>query len=377
MATFKAQVESLVGTVTDTTGLDVWLTEAAKMLSNLIPEGELHRYASATTTTTYQLSLTGKRVLSVRKGSWPAYQVPLGWEGKVTDTNSLHYAQAHDPKFIIATDVLYVYPAATPEASVLVYSYPSVANTDSAIASFPDELEPAVVRWAAMMVVLKKIYDVVFQSYGSHVWAGPVTPPSAPLASSLAWTTVIGQNPAATTVGSFPLAPTYTPPTLDLTTPYGELDTALDTEEDVEQAQAKINEIQARIGEYQAKVQNGQIAFQASYVTWEEEVKKAFENARLAQEKILTEAKLDLDVEQLNAIKTLEADVTEYQQNLTRYQIQVQGFVAEVQDAVAEFANVLERMKAQFVGYSDLYKVLASEYDLILQMYLKTIGAQK
>lgn len=376
MATFKAQVESLVGTITDTSGLDVWLTEAAKMLSNLIPETELHRYASATTTTTYTLSLASKRALTVRKGSWPAQRVSPDMEGKVTDTNSLHYATAYSPVFLIAGETLYAYPAATPEATVLVYTYPTVLYTDSAVALFPDELEPAIVRWAAKAALISRIAAYLKTTLDSLTWT-IASVPSAPAAASFSFTSILGGDITVTTIGAFPAAPTISAPTLDLTTPYSELDTALDTEEDVEQAQAKINEIQARISEYQADLQVAVASFQASLQTWSEEVKKDFEEARLAQEAIITDAKMDNDVETTNNIKVLEADIAEYQSNLAKYQAEVQAYAAEATAEAHYHSSMISKIQAEVAGNKLAADMLQAEFDATIQMYLKTIGAQK
>ena len=79
MATFKAQIENLVGSVNDDTALTTWLTDGAKELINLFPD-ELKMECSTITALTsdapMDLDASGKILHVTRENSDAGYHTP-------------------------------------------------------------------------------------------------------------------------------------------------------------------------------------------------------------------------------------------------------------------------------------------------------------
>ena len=168
MATFKVQIEDITGAVGDDNGLTQWLTDGAKEIINILPSKLKEKCATisivnATNGTTLDMDAGGEILqvtrLSANSGG---YQIPCRnihpMYGDLTnDSASLYYATVTDPVYWITSNssgvsTLFVKPTATDSQPSNVYrvAYPSVANTDSVIANFPNEAEYLVVLYAAI-----------------------------------------------------------------------------------------------------------------------------------------------------------------------------------------------------------------------------------
>jgi len=158
MATFISQVENYTGTFSDTGAVDGWLTAAASSIIDRLNPSKLEKYAQDVDITANGLSLQDYRVFGIRKSGTKARYVDGNMKAQAIDSDSIHYALTLDPVFFNEAGKVYLYAegiATTGTAYAL--AYPTVANTESAVANFPDELEQALVLYAAEHACLDKM----------------------------------------------------------------------------------------------------------------------------------------------------------------------------------------------------------------------------
>jgi hypothetical protein len=167
VATFKAQIENLVGSVNDDTALTTWLTDGAKELINLLPD-ELKMECSTITALTsdapMDLDASGKILHVTRENSdagyhTPCRQIPSAYGGMASSGSGhmMYEPTVSDPVYWIASDTggnpkLFIKPDPTTNQPAQVHhvAFPSPAYGDSTIANFPDEAEYLVVLYAAI-----------------------------------------------------------------------------------------------------------------------------------------------------------------------------------------------------------------------------------
>ena len=177
MATFQVQVEDMVGTVggdsSDTTALASFLTDGAKDVINHMPLSLL-RLCSAEVSFTPQSvgsessasTLNTAKVYNIRRNDGTIDQqcrlIRTSLKGRASDSDDMEYATVTDPVYYIESNFLNILPSSS--SAVGKYSevqYPAVAYGDSAISTFPDELESLVVLYAAMKGMERIITDTI------------------------------------------------------------------------------------------------------------------------------------------------------------------------------------------------------------------------
>ena len=160
MATFEAQVEGLTSLAIDgssaptQTELTQFLTDGAKEVINLLPEGLLPLCASSVSFTSGSASTlnTGKVLHVLRSDgdiNQPCRSIPAMYKGKYSDPDDMNYASVTDPAFFVENNSIDVLPVGG-SCKYSEVQYPSVAYDGTAIAVFPDEAERAVVLSAAI-----------------------------------------------------------------------------------------------------------------------------------------------------------------------------------------------------------------------------------
>jgi len=160
MATFEAQVEGLTSLSIDgssaptQTELTQFLTDGAKEVINLLPEGLLPLCSSSVSFTSGSASTlnTGKVLHVLRSDgdiSQPCRSIPAMYKGKYSDPDDMNYATVTDPAFYVENNTIDVLPAGG-SCTYSEVQYPAVAYGDSAIAVFPDEAEYLVALYASI-----------------------------------------------------------------------------------------------------------------------------------------------------------------------------------------------------------------------------------
>ena len=163
MATFKVQIEDLVGSVGDDSALSQWLTDGAREILRVLPP-ELKQNCITISEITSSSGLTnidtkGEIVAVTRTDSsgrtiQSGRQIPTWAYGRAVDSSSLlYFGTVSDPVYYIYNNSLRVKPdpdSSGQEAIVHHLVAPSVANTADVIEAFPNEAEHLVVLYASI-----------------------------------------------------------------------------------------------------------------------------------------------------------------------------------------------------------------------------------
>ena len=175
MATFSAQIISLVGETPVQSELDTWCLEAVKEIAMQLP-ASMHEKCSDkstlnTSTTTLDLNTaTVGRVLYCTRNNGTydkSCRLVSSSEAHLVDdsTATNFYATADDPAYFIRDNILEIKPTPTNAQNGFVYHivYPASvdASSDSVIANFPNEAENLIVLYAAMKQLQNYMSDEV------------------------------------------------------------------------------------------------------------------------------------------------------------------------------------------------------------------------
>ena len=105
MATFSAQVVDLVGTFSDETALDTFITEGANEVINAMPRPILERVAEETSVTDGTTTSEGHKILYVLRNDGtidqPCRLVPAFKRGRIQDSSDMEFATTSDPAYEI------------------------------------------------------------------------------------------------------------------------------------------------------------------------------------------------------------------------------------------------------------------------------------
>ena len=158
---------------------------------------------------------------------------------------------------------------------------------------------------------------------------------------------------ASTYTGS---APTFTKPSVAPN--FAQVNTHLDTNEDVELAQVKIQEIGAQISEYSADIQNEQAEFNKENVLYQSAIQESMQEVQIANQVNLAQAQSDLQTaisnkdrdqqRQLqNGVNDMQAIINDNNRKISLYQSEVQTYQADVSKQVQEYTQKLSRYQLE------------------------------
>ena len=169
MATFQVRIEDLVGVVettyksasSDTVAINDAFREAIYEIINMAPPHMMHNFSATSSEVTSNGSANpNMKILQVLRESGvdgdfvECKEMGLNLETKVQNPSSPFFATKQNPVFVRRDAKIYVYPAPAASPNAFKYTYANYPSGDyhdqSAIATFPDELEYAVVYGAAV-----------------------------------------------------------------------------------------------------------------------------------------------------------------------------------------------------------------------------------
>ena len=349
---FDTQIQDLVGTsFTDQTAMDQWAADACKEIINRLPRDLKMKCATRSTlnasTTTLDLDSKGAILhatrLSADSGGYEkACRRIDGRYGDLTnDSNDLHYyATATDPVYFITNNssgnpTLFVRPNPTNAQPSYIHhiSYPTVdVSADSTIANFPDEAEYLVVLYTSMKALHQQM-----NSKQSDLPS--LALPPAPTSPTLS-TTAVSFSQAA---------PTFTKPAVALD--FAQVNTYIDTNEDVELSSAKLQEISAQLNEFNSNINNEQTEFNKENVEYQAQLQISLANAQF--------------------------DNQEDARKLQKFQTEVSTYQAEVNSKVQEFTQNLQKHSTDYQWLVAQYGQLKSDYSQGLQALSGVRPAQK
>ena len=156
MATFSAQVVDLVGTFSDETALDSFITAGANEVINAMPRPMQELVAEETSFTNTTTS-EGSKVLHVMRNDGtidqPCRRIPARYRGRIQDSSDMQYATSTDPAYYVQDALVTIFPTGTGKlVSMPTYgeASPLDASAISAITNFPNEAEYLVILYASI-----------------------------------------------------------------------------------------------------------------------------------------------------------------------------------------------------------------------------------
>lgn len=214
----KTQVEAYVGTVTDTTALDQYLTDSAKILVDVIPPDKIDAFlAMVTIDPSAGVACDNYRVMYAALDTRRAARVTPDLAGMLGDASSLMRATAFSPRYYILDGKCFIMPAAGSALYFLGMAYPTVLNSATDIPNFPHPLIPAVVLDAASRVVSKKVVDFIVSTLSTLAF-NEQPAPTPPTLATISVEDAAAAGVTAPVWDAFGTPPTFTAPTITLPT---------------------------------------------------------------------------------------------------------------------------------------------------------------
>lgn len=360
MATFKARIESIIGSVSDDAAISDWCTEGARRVVQYLPESKLENYpTTALTDAGSGISIASYRPIRAHKSGYGARRIDPSLRARAADSSSNHYALTTDPVWYIELSKAYVLPSG---GSVIAIAFPTVAYGDSTISTFPIEHENAVVLYACIRGRLRQIYDLINTNLGGLSFSTQ-TAPTAPSAPVFVYTNATGETILATTI-SFSDTVSYSPPVFSGS--FTNTDTAL-TNEDIELANGHLNKVNSQLDEYQKDLFNSLNQFNQEAKQAELNLQEAIAQAQITQQQLITQAELTTNVDTQNKLRNYEAQVSQYRSELERYGAQLQAYVTQVNEETSRFGSRIQQYIQQSNSYLAQLQSLYVEYNEIMK----------
>ena len=440
MADFKEQIEDMIGTVGDDQYLADSMNAVAKEIINAMPENKLWAVGEESDEQTSNgFLLEDGKVLGVYRENGTndefvsCKEVPIYFERKVQDSNSLFYPSKEEPVFLLKNGSVNVYPlpASTGEKAFKVVSvaYPAVTSvtisTLSTIANFPNEVEHLLILGASarglqyLMARVKSnlsglapsftapsfptistlslstppsVPSISAQSvsslgtaptYSKPIFVAPTFPtigtlsvsgaPAIPVLSSLAYSnaskTAFGDSVAMTSLGT---PPSYISPTASIDT--GQLITFLETNEDPELAGVQIERMRVELGKYQADLSDRLNDFNESAESYRADIQKKIKQADIDIAEAQIDAQNGTNVSIQNEAKQLEADLSNNKLVLEKYTSELGSYQTTVSGEVQTFVN--NEIQHKFQKWVTEYSSELQRYQLDIQNELNVFNKE-
>jgi len=245
-------------------------------------------------------------------------------------------------------------PTLTPY-SAPTHSAPA-APTINAL-SLPTTPDPAAIVGAPSFTYS----DATFTAIASTTISTPSTPPSysGPTGiDSLAGTPAqgtIGDNTSQDSLNEW----------------FSTLAQLIENEEDPELAQQALGRIQAFVASSNSAIQNALGDFQASLESYKGELQQSINQAQIAQQQLIEQARLEEDADKANQMAALQTQIKEYEDKLQYFAQQVSVYGAEVQADVQEWtANELQaKINYYFQEYKNSLELFMAQQQNAMNTY--------
>ena len=419
---FDTQITDLVGGTIDQTACDQWAADACKEIIHVLPDKLKAKCSTisiinVTNGTTLDLDGIGDILsitrLSADSGGYylPCREIPAMYGDLANDSTDLnYYATVTDPVYYITSNssdvaTLFVKPTTTDAQPANAYhiTYPTVdVSVVSTIANFPDEAEYLVVLYVA----IKQLHQYM-NSKKSDL--PTLSLPSVPVRTAQTAFSSYTSGLSETDPGTFQIsavapavpalsttsvsfsqtAPTFTKPVVAPN--FSQVNTYIDTNEDIELASAKLQEISAQLSEYSANIQNEQIEFNKESVEYQAQLQISIQNAQFDNQedaRKLQKFQAEASTYQVNINKEVQQYSTKLSQyqlelntsyqawaktetdNIQLYQADSSKYQAEVTTKVQEFTQNLQKHSTDYSWYQSQYAQLKADYQQGLQQLI-------
>ena len=415
MATFSAQVVDLIGTFSDETALDTFITEGANQVIDAMPRPVLERIAEETTVTDGTTTSEGHKILYVLKNDGtidqPCRQIPAYKRGRVQDSSDMEFATDTDPVYYIQDGKINIFPNGNGlMVSVPTYSQssPLDASAISTITNFPDEYEYLVTTYAAIKALQQNMSGLIESDLSISASA-----PSAPSIGTVSYSAATNADASSTAVGAITVAtvskadisgdvPAYTKPssTVDFAT-LSSSDSSAGTEaslgfddfvasEDPEMATISLQKQQELLRAYQIDIQNElnefnkentryQANVQAELAKHNSDLQKALRQAQIDAADAQQEAAQATDVDKFNksqdqvlalqnAAQTLQATIQNNDDIIQKFLAEMNRYTALVNTEVQTYVQNFQNNAQKFQNAQVQQAKLQADYDKGIQL---------
>ena len=383
MATFSAQVVDLVGTFSDETALDSFVTEGANEVISAMPRSAMERVAEETTVTDGSTTSEGHKIIYVLRNDGtidqPCRRVSAYKRGRVQDSSDMEFATTSDPVYYIQDGKINIFPNGNGlMVSIPTYSQssPLDASGISTITNFPDEYEYLVVLYAAIKALQQNLSGLVEADFSISA--------SAPSAPSLA--TLSGGSVSPITVASVSKAdisgdvPAYTKPSSSVD--FGTLsssDTSAGTEanlgfddfinsEDVEMASISLQKQQELLRAYQLDIQNELNEYNKENARYQANVQAELAKHNSDLQKALRQAQLDGSDAQQESAQTLQAAIQNNDDLVQKFLAELNKYTAQVNSEVQTYSQNVANNAQKFQHTVAQQSKLQADYDKGIQI---------
>ena len=383
MATFSAQVVDLVGTFSDETALDSFVTEGANEVISAMPRRAMERVAEETAVTDGTTTSEGHKILYVLRNDGtidqPCRQVPAYKRGRIQDSSDMEFATTSDPVYYIQDGKINIFPNGNGlMVSIPTYSQssPLDASGISTITNFPDEYEYLVVLYAAIKALQQNLSGLVEADFSISA--------SAPSAPSLA--TLSGGSVSAITVASVSKAdisgdvPAYTKPSSAVD--FGTLsssDSSAGTEtnlgfddfvnsEDVEMASISLQKQQELLRAYQLDIQNELNEYNKENARYQANVQAELAKHNSDLQKALRQAQLDGSDAQQESAQALQAAIQNNDDLVQKFLAELNKYTAQVNSEVQTYSQNVANNAQKFQHTVAQQSKLQADYDKGIQV---------
>ena len=383
MATFSAQVVDLVGTFSDETALDSFVTEGANEVISAMPRSAMERVAEETTVTDGSTTSEGHKIIYVLRNDGtidqPCRRVSAYKRGRVQDSSDMEFATTSDPVYYIQDGKINIFPNGNGlMVSIPTYSQssPLDASGISTITNFPDEYEYLVVLYAAIKALQQNLSGLVESDFSISA--------SAPSAPSLA--TLSGGSVSPITVASVSKAdisgdvPAYTKPSSSVD--FGTLsssDTSAGTEanlgfddfinsEDVEMASISLQKQQELLRAYQLDIQNELNEYNKENARYQANVQAELAKHNSDLQKALRQAQLDGSDAQQESAQPLQAAIQNNDDLVQKFLAELNKYTAQVNSEVQTYSQNVANNAQKFQHTVAQQSKLQADYDKGIQI---------
>lgn len=357
---FKTEVEDYIGSFSDTSALDAWLTHAARLIVHLMPDNKAEKFTKELTDGGSGVSVEDYRPLWAHKSGYRAIRHPAAMKTQLTLAGSIHNALATSPAWYIEKLKAYVVPSG---GSVLAVPLPDVVNTMSSIFNFPNEYKHGVVLYAAIHGLLQQLNDLT-QTTISGITFSAGSAPSTPSAPTFVYSDGSATSITSTSI-TFSDTLAYKEPVFGGS--FTNIDTAAGVK-DVELMSGHAASLKVHLENYSRDLQNNWNVFQKGKGEYDGTLQKAIADAGLTQQRLIEAARLGTDVSLQNKAKQLEAEVGQYASKLQKFQGDITSYAAQVQEEIQRISTLTQKHLGQHSGMLAQFQALKSEYNEILEM---------
>ncbi len=360
MATFQARIEDYIGSFSDTSALDAWLTHAARLIVHLMPDNKAEKFTKTLTDGGSGISIEDYRPLWAHKSGYKAIKFSASVKARLSLAGSIYKATATSPAWYIELLKAYVIPSG---GSIVVVPLPIVVSTMSSITLFPNEYGHGIVLYAAIQGLLQQLNDLT-QSTISGITFSAGSAPSTPSAPSFTYTSGLGDVIDTTSI-------TFTDTLAYIQPVFGGSFTGIDSalsNADVELARGHASQLQTHLENYTRNLENNWNVFQKDKGEYDGTLQKAIEDARLTQQRLIEKARLTSNVSLANEAKKLEKQIGEYASILQKFQGDVASYTAQVQEEIQRITSITQKHLGQHGAMLTQFQALKNEYNEILEM---------